>query len=142
VQLVADTHEATYRLLSDVPGGLGVDWIVQVLPFQYSAKVRRPELPTAMQLAAEAHETPSSPLPVVLLGVDWMAHVLPFQCTAKGESVFFWYQPTAVQLVGEGQEIAARPVVDAPDWWGTGWMAHVLPFQCSTKGTQVPELLV
>ena len=38
-QAEADTQDAAFRLLAAAPGGLGVGWMLQVLPFHCSASV-------------------------------------------------------------------------------------------------------
>src|ERR1700694_1372052 len=65
VHMVEEEHETAASWVNSDPAGLGVDWIVQVVPFQASARVTvlppppdRVEDPTAMQAVALAHETP------------------------------------------------------------------------------------
>ena len=42
MQALADVHETPLRSTSFVPVGLGVVWVVQMLPFQRSTKVANP----------------------------------------------------------------------------------------------------
>ena len=86
VQLVGAAHETCCSALLVVTAGLGVCWMAQVLPFQYSASVTPipAELmydPTAMQLADDAHETPSSTLLLLGelggLGMAWISQPVP-----------------------------------------------------------------
>jgi hypothetical protein len=83
MQLEAAVHETAARFAPADPAGLGMDWSVQVLPFQDSASgvfdsppwTWVPENPTAMQLDAAVHETPfrvPSFAPVGS-GVGWIA---------------------------------------------------------------------
>ena len=81
-----DTQDAAFRLLAAAPGGLGVCWTCQVLPFHRSASVAgdwllppfRMEYPTAVQPVAEVQATPISELitPPGRLGVGWIAQLL------------------------------------------------------------------
>jgi hypothetical protein len=43
VQLVAEGQETPSSSLLDTPDGVGVGWIAQVLPFQCSASVLKPD---------------------------------------------------------------------------------------------------
>src|SRR5579875_1114441 len=132
--------------------GFGVDWTVQVAPFQCSARFRvfwpgGSCWPTAVQLVAEAHDTESSSFSADGLwpagsGVGSMVQVWPFQCSArvKPTSWELPLSPTAVQLDGAGHEMpvssapACRPVC------GMGWTVQVAPFQCSASGQFWPWL--
>ena len=91
VQFVADVHETASNELSAPPLGLGVDCIAQLVPFQRSARVDSVALiplplakaPTAMQAAADVHDTPASPLkdaPTGLgVGMDGASQAVPSQ---------------------------------------------------------------
>src|SRR6516164_3854702 len=78
-----DTQAAAFRLLAAAPGGLGVCWMLQVLPFHRSASVAGDwllptfglEYPTARQPVAEVQATPISRLiaPPAGCAVGWMA---------------------------------------------------------------------
>ena len=77
MQALVEAQETFSRRLS-VPAGLVVETIVQVLPFQDSAKVSPSCLPTALHEEDEAQETPSSSAePVSGLAVVWIDQVLP-----------------------------------------------------------------
>jgi hypothetical protein len=62
VQPGAEVHATAVRTLSRAAVGLGVGWIVHVLPFQLSANVTSapvaPEAPTAVQLVGAVQVTP------------------------------------------------------------------------------------
>jgi hypothetical protein len=81
VQCAAGRQEIASRLALFAPGGLGVAWMAQVLPFQCSASVMTAELvsdtPTAVQLAAETQDTPNNNALVAPagLGVGSIAHL-------------------------------------------------------------------
>jgi hypothetical protein len=70
---VAEVHETPLRSLLVAPLGFGVVWIVQLLPSQRSASVvpGAPvlEKPTAVQAAADVHETPLREAAVAPLGL-------------------------------------------------------------------------
>jgi len=86
-----------------------VDWTVQVVPFQFSARVKVAFVlvtyhPTAVQADAEVHETPDSALDVAPLGVgvDWRVHAVPFQRSAS------------VDEIGPALRFATATVTQAP----------------------------
>src|SRR5215472_7737954 len=94
--------------------GRGTGWMLQLVPFQYSASAA---LPTAVQASAAVHDTADSWLSnaPVGLGVAWMVQLVPSQCSAsvcggpglgseKSNQL-----PTAVQ--------ASAAVHDTPDNW-------------------------
>src|SRR6516165_7858794 len=71
------------------PLALGVDWMVQLLPFHASARVWVAEplldCPTASHTDADLQKTPLSWLLVAPpgLGVDWTLQLLPFHISAR-----------------------------------------------------------
>jgi hypothetical protein len=82
VQEVADEHETADRELSPAPG-LGVGWIDQRVPFQCSAsgtlwagRLGFGWYPTAVQEAADRHDTLTSALSVGL-GMGWIDQPVP-----------------------------------------------------------------
>ena len=150
LQVVDEAHETPLKRLLSEPAGLGVLAIVQVRPFQRSARVEVAELssepvkPVAVQAVAEWHETALnlSFLVPARRGASWTAQVLPFQCSASS-----WVdtslgplgglkKPTAMQLLAEVHETPVK-VLEAlgPGLYGLGasWTAQVRPFQCSTS---------
>src|SRR5215472_8621694 len=87
-----DTQDAAFRLPPAAPGGFGVGWMLQVLPFQRSASVAGAgwlttfgwlgvENPTAVHPEAEAQATPVNPngrlAPPGKGGLGWMAQLVP-----------------------------------------------------------------
>ena len=110
IQAVAEVQETPERKLS--VDGFGVDWMLQVDPFQTSATVDRvPVLenadPTAMQAVAEVQEMLESELKVDPLGfgTDCMLQTVPSQDSAIGVCLA---PPTAKQADTEGHETPRR----------------------------------
>jgi hypothetical protein len=125
--------------------------MAQVLPFQCSASGRVPPealtYPTAVHLWAVAHETPFSArlAEPAELGVACTDQVLPFQYSATVSAVRLLsvYWPTAVQLVGEGQETPCKRLLAAAAGLGVAWIDHLLlPSQCSASITEAAGPLV
>jgi hypothetical protein len=83
VHAETDVHDTAPRKLPCAPGGLGVRWIPQVVPFHRSARVPEFEPPTAV------HDTAFRKLNCAPegLGVAWMRHTVPFHRSAKVTSV-------------------------------------------------------
>src|SRR5215467_9792851 len=96
MQAERDTHDAAFRLLAAAPGGLGVCWTRQVLPFHRSASVAGdwllppfgPENPTARQPVAEVQATPISRFiaPPASWGVGWIAQLVPSHSSATARN--------------------------------------------------------
>ena len=79
--------------LGSAPGGLGVFWIFQSLPFQDSARLTGvlklfAAGPAAMQNDGRGQETAKNPLVEawVRVGVGWMDHVVPFHRSESGRN--------------------------------------------------------
>jgi hypothetical protein len=95
MQAERDTQDTAFRLPPAAPGGLGVGWMLQALPFHRSASVAGAgwltscrwfgvEKPTAVHPVAEVHATPRSRLTTPPgMRVGWMLHVWPFHRSAK-----------------------------------------------------------
>ena len=115
MQAVADAQDTSVRLSRAPAATLGVAWIAQLLPFQYSASVKPPlPVPTAVQADVDGHDTPTNvPLPwgPVGVGVAWNIQLLPSQCSA---SVTWLATPTAVQAVVDGHDASARMLRGMP----------------------------
>jgi len=84
VQALAEEQD-TPENTSVGPGGLGVVWVVQDVPFHRSARVTTsPELlrmlPTAVQALADVQDTPFR---LVTVGPVWIVQVVPFHCSAS-----------------------------------------------------------
>jgi hypothetical protein len=98
VHAEAEVHDTPDSPLDVAPLGVGVDWMVQVVPFQFSASVWLApalvvEYPVAVQAEAEVQDTSDSALDVAPLGVgvDWRVQVVPFQVSASA-----WATPALV----------------------------------------------
>ena len=85
VQAFGAVHDTPCRAGSEPPGGMGVFWMVQVVPFQASAQVWPVAEPTAVHAVAELHDTSLSWLVVDPdgLGVVWTVQLLPSQRSAS-----------------------------------------------------------
>jgi hypothetical protein len=110
--LVGEMQETAVSSLKVAPAGAGVDWIVQLLPFQRSASgaVPAPDgwSPTAMHSDAFVHDTLSSRLPACGSGTGWAVQpdevlISDSNCLVVAERV-----PTAMQLFGEAHETAVN----------------------------------
>src|SRR5215813_680830 len=127
-------------------GGVGMGWMVQLVPSQCSASVCSPlpsAVPTAVQLFGESQETASSAdrnVPAGL-GVDWACHLLPSHRSASGTpsgALAVACPPTARHSRADGQETAESPVLWAPAGTGLCLSAHALPFQNHTSALRRP----
>src|SRR5215467_11216344 len=140
VQAAADMHDTAFRMVNWKAncgmGGLGVDWMCQLVPSQRSARGKTrssPELlpwpPTAVHAETDVHDTAFRKLNCAPdgLGVAWMRHRAPFHRSA---SVPAFELPTAKQ---EDAEVQATPLSPAPpcDGLGVSWIFQVLPFHRS-----------
>ena len=90
VHAILVVHDTPFRALALAPLGLGVPWIVQLVPFQRSASVDwTPALlwysPVAVQTVLVVHDTPLRALSLapVGLGVLWIVQLAPFQLSAS-----------------------------------------------------------
>src|SRR5215468_3674740 len=112
-------HDTLIRKLWTAPAGLGVDWTVQVVPFQRSASVfSEPPLatsPTAVHTFAPLHDTPLRLL-FDALGVVPTVQNLPFQVstTASKTLPLSSSPPTAAQKLVDGHDTVCRPLARAP----------------------------
>jgi hypothetical protein len=83
--------------------------------------------PTAMQAAAEEHETLSGKLSA-LLGMRWIVHLRPSQLSTG--------RPTAMQARPEVQETPVSPLsASAIKEFAVGWIRQAWPFQRSANVT-------
>ena len=136
MQAEGDVQDTPVRKLCTAPAGLGVGWMVQVEPFQRSARTRPLAVPpTAVQAEREAHDTPFSAPPPAGLGAGWMRQVWPFHCSASAAILrdLLVVVPTAVQAEREGQATPLRELDAAPIGLGAAWVRHVLPVDRSTR---------
>ena len=134
VQAVAVVQDTPERLLVAGPGRFGVGWIVQFVPFQFSASVAPLPCPTALQALAAVQETLWKLPPAAGVGVVWTVQLLPLDCSAS--VTLPGLLPTAVQAVAV-QDTSRRPL-DTPSR-SVDWTDQAPPFHCSTK---VPALIV
>ncbi len=89
-----------------VPAGLGVGWLVQLVPFHRSARVPAFDSPAAVHDEDEVHDTPSRPAPPWAgLGVGWMRQLVPSHRSAR---VPWLDWPTAVQAEEAVQDTSSR----------------------------------
>src|SRR5215469_8150619 len=94
--------------------------MVQPVPFQRSARVLCPlparDPPTAMQVSADVHDTPSSTAPVdrATCGVGLMRQRVPFHSIASAEPPLPML-PTAMQKRADAQDTAMRTASEVPD---------------------------
>ena len=129
VHAVAEVHDTPRRLLLGGPLGLGVVWIVQLVPSYRSANVPRlpmpgPVSPTAVHALADMQETAFRLPP---LGVVWIVQVLPSHRSASPPN------PTAMHAVADLHETPFRlPPL------GVVSIVQVLP---SHRSASCPQLL-
>jgi hypothetical protein len=156
VQSLLEAHATPLSRVVVTPAGVGIVWIVQLLPFQCSASIwSTPPLgsvpavwnvPTATHAVVDAQVTPVSRLETAPLGlgVDWMDQLVPFQTSASVPRVeaLFSYEPTATQLVLDGQRIPDSSLDIAPLGLGVVCLVHDVPFERSARVTWTPELSV
>jgi hypothetical protein len=94
MQLLTAGQDTLSRYVADAPEGLGVAWIVQVIPSHPSTRVWFSEDPTAVQAVADVQAIPCSTSPRPGLATVCNVHVAPSQSSAiaQGRSL-----PTAMQ---------------------------------------------
>jgi len=125
-------------------GGLGVGWMIHLIPFHRSARVPAFEAPTAVQADADVQDTPfKEPPPCGGLGVAWIVHLVPFHrsATARDTPAVVMLDPTAVQAEADVQATPSKPLNAIPDGLGVGRMRHEVPFHRSARLTPMPEAL-
>jgi hypothetical protein len=117
----ADRQATALNWLSAAPEGLGVDWMLQVLPFHTSARISvTPPLldePTASQNKVDVHEMPAS-CPPPGSGMLTIAQVPLARISARR---WLSVAPTAMHQVPDGQDTALKPHTDAPEGAGVGF---------------------
>ena len=127
----ADRQAIALSWLSAAPGGLGVDWVLHVLPFHTSARtsVTPPLLdePTASQKEADVHETPGS-CPPPGSGMLTTVQVPPLRVSARR-----WLSvvPTAIQKVPDGQDTALKLHIVAPEGGGVDFCSQLAAAGCA-----------
>src|SRR5215472_9572251 len=102
MQADADAQATVLRKVNCAPAGLGVYWVLQVVPAHRSASVPASEPPTAVQDDDDVHATADKKADPAGLGVGWTRQRLPSHRSAsalpRGAEVD---PPTAVHAVGE-----------------------------------------
>ena len=133
---VADAHDTG---LDSEPEGLGVGWIVQLVPSQRSAIG---PVPTAVQAVAEMHETPDSWLNLLWLGVGSIVQDVPSQRSASvAATLTSTESPTAVHAVAEVHDTPYRPENGSAPLLGVVWIVQLDPSQRSASVTAAPARL-
>ena len=118
VQLSAAGHATAARMLNGDPGGLGVGWMRQLLPFHRSASVlcapdpaKNP--PTAVHAEPDRHDTPFRALLAAPagFGVGWTAQPPPLRRSASvtPRPDPRTKNPTAVHTETEGHDTVLSP---------------------------------
>ncbi len=115
VHALAAGHDTPARMLPLPPLASGDVWIVQLAPFQRSARVSWTsalvmKYPTAVHAALDVHDTPLRlviPSPVGF-GVAWSVQLTPFQRSANGTSPPLRSYPTAVHALIDAQDTLVR----------------------------------
>ena len=141
MQAEADVQATVFRKVNCAPAGLGVGWMLQLVPFHRSARLPALEFPAAVHADADVQATPfSSPPPLAGLGVAWMVHLAPFHLSAKvlALGVKGLEAPVAMHVVADVQ---ATPLRKPLPWGGLGvaWIDQRVPFHRSASGP-APDL--
>ncbi len=115
MQADSEVQATLDRMANWAPAGVGVGWMLHLVPFHRSARVLPfPEFPTAVQAERVAHDTLFRKPPPAGLGVAWMRHLAPVRCSAR--VLPFAVPPTAVHAEGEVHDTPFR----APPGAGLG----------------------
>jgi hypothetical protein len=140
MQVDADAQATVFREVNCAPAGLGVGWMLQVVPFHRSARFPALEFPTAVHADGEVQATPlRNPPPGGGLAVAWMLQLVP---SHRSASVPASEPPTAVQDEDDVQATPVRALKNfAPAGFGVDWIVQLLPAHRSAKVTSTPELV-
>src|SRR6516164_4359666 len=136
MQEEADAQATVFRKVNCAPPGLGVGWMLQLVPSHRSARFPVLEFPAAVHADADVQATPfSSPPPWGGLGVAWIRHRVPFHRSARvlALGVTGSEAPAAVHVV---VDVQATPLRKPLPWGGFGvaWIDHRVPFHRSASG--------
>src|SRR6266568_2004022 len=118
--------------------GLGLETILQLVPFHCSMSVCSPTLeitnPTAQMSEAETMATPLRRLFPVRFGLATTLHCVPFHCSISvwEVEVLSRKSPTAQTSVAETTVTPLRTLSRVPPF-GLETTLHVWPFQCSVS---------
>src|SRR5690349_20300994 len=137
VQAVAEVHDTLEKPPAAAPAGSGTGWMDHEAPSHRSASgPGSPEAmspnPTAMQLLAEVHDMPSSPLLPRTAG-GRMDHEVPFHTSASGAAGGVPAIPAATQEPAEAQDTAARMLSRGRGTLRVRWTDHEVPFHRSAR---------
>jgi hypothetical protein len=137
VQTEAEVHETPVKKLNDAPAGAGVGWMLQIVPFQRSARSPEAVFPTAVQAEAEVHETAFKKDPgLPEVGVGWILHVVPSPRSTIVPSELPKLSkatPTAVHARRDVHETPFRPLPAASAGLGVDSMRQLVPSQSSAS---------
>jgi len=102
-----EVHDTLFRKANWAPAGVGVGWMLQLVPFHPSARVPAFDAPTAVQPEDVGQATLArKPPPCAGLGVGWMLQRVPFHRSAR--VVPSALPPTAVHAEGEVHDTLFR----------------------------------
>src|SRR5690349_8864578 len=136
MQAEGDVQDTASRKLCTAPAGLGVDWMVQVVPFHRSARTRPLAVPpTAVQAEREVHDTLFRAPPPAGVGMGWTRQVWAFDCSASAAVLgdLLVVAPAAVQAECTVQATPLRELDAAPAGLGAVWVRHVVPADRSIR---------
>jgi hypothetical protein len=136
MQAEDDVQDTAIRKLCTAPAGLGVGWMVQVVPFHRSARVLPLAVPpTAVQAEREAHDTLFSAPPPAGVGVGWIRQVVPFHRSARVAMVrdLLVVAPTATHAERAVQATLFRLLDAAPGGFGAACVRQKAPADRSTR---------
>jgi len=130
-----EVHDTLFRKANWAPAGVGVGWMLQLVPFHPSARVPAFDAPTAVQPEDVGQATLArKPPPCAGLGVGWMLQLVPFHRSARvlALGVKALEPPTAVHADADMHD---TPLSVAPPWdgLGVGWMLQRVPFHRSAR---------
>jgi hypothetical protein len=129
-QFVADTHDTALKRVAVALATFALALIDHAVPFQCSVKVLVTKLleydPTATQLVADAHDTPTRVMPLPTgLGDDLIDHPSPFQCSINVLVAFDVVElPTATHIAGPAHDTPLNWLVLAPATFGLDTTAN------------------
>jgi len=135
-----DVHETPVKKPPGVPGGVGVDWTVHVVPSHRSASSPEAVFPTAVHALGEVHETAPRKAPgLAEVGVGWMVQAVPSHRSVivptglPEPSRATPTAPTAMHITGDVHATPFRPLGAVPAGLGVGVIRHVVPSQRSAR---------
>jgi len=136
MQAEGDVQDTASRKACTAPAGLGVGWMVQVVPFHRSARTRPLAVPpTAVQAVREVHDTLFSAPPPAGVGVGWIRQLVPFHRSARVTMVrdLLVVAPTATQAECAMQATPLSELDAAPGGFGAAWVRQKAPADRSTR---------